>query len=208
MILKKVNELANKTIPQLTNMSTKTRDAVFRLTNEANNLLSNLHQKDILEQRPTSCSNDECPFIKEALKFINIEIQLEKIQKRLETAKDKLSKQEDALKLSNEIYNTYLRANSIYTLLKDSKVLPKIHYYDMTMNEFIDKILKGDLSKYKDITEIRDYIFVKNDLQMYKELLKETENEIRILEEKQILLDSITEQINKTKKDIEEENLS
>ena len=202
----KVNELANKTIPQLTNMSTKTRDAVFRLTNEANSLLGNLHQKDILDQRPTSCSNDECPFIKEALKFINVEIQLEKIQKRLETAKDKLSKQEEALKLSNEIYSTYLRANSIYTLMKDSKVLPKIHYYDMTINEFIDKILKGDLSKYKDITEIRDYIFVKNDLGMYKELLKETENEIKILEEKQILLDSITEQINRTKKDIEEEN--
>lgn len=211
-----IDQITKVNIPKLTAAVTNTKEIISKLNTSNATLLANLHQKDILDQRPKTCSDNTCPFIKEALKFANVEKELNATQLKLDIANEKLKQQEEALKLSNDIYTTYLRVNALYNGMKGDKILSIMHYFkgkDITW--FITELMTKNRDKYRTtlITDVKDYVFTNNDKKMYESQLDNVNREISILEVNQTLINNLTEQIENyenqmTKETMELDNLS
>lgn len=117
--------------------------------NKLSNLNSNLKQKDILNKRPDTCVDDNCPFIKNALQYKNIDKDIENTNKELE----RLNKQ-------NEEYNKELELyNSVY------KKCDNINYFLKNNSDDIDELVKWSNNSIKNMSsfdKIMKYILTTN----------------------------------------------
>lgn len=177
----------------------------------------------ILEKRPESCSDDNCPFIYNALEAYkqeprkNIDVLNEKIDKnsnQLNSLKNQLCK----LELTIQSYQMLI--NIIRTVNNNSSIILKLPVSDSFLNieNFLVDLENG--SNFNEINKLYSYIQYANLLEQYKNEKEELtkmeydyklyENKISMIEEidselsnLQIKLDRITETITKYQNDIE-----
>ena len=164
-------------------------------------LLANVHHAETLDKRPKSCKDDECPFIKIALKYANLDRQLEKQENLINVLESSYEKVNNELDEVVNIYNTYRDISSINNMIKYNNLISLIVNIE-SINDFI----LGNRDKYRDITSINDYVGLLDDIKKYKGLLDEVNKNIEILEDKQVLIDTLENDIDKLNIEIDELN--
>ena len=164
-------------------------------------LLANVHHAETLDKRPKSCKDDECPFIKIALKYANLDRQLEKQENLINVLESSYEKVNNELDEVVNIYNTYRDISSINNMIKYNNLISLIVNIE-SINDFI----LGNRDKYRDITSINDYVGLLEDIKKYKGLLDEVNKNIEILEDKQVLIDTLENDIDKLNIEIDELN--
>ena len=171
------------------------------LMNDNRNMINGLKQIEVLENRPKTCSDDTCPFIKEALKYAKLDLDLAKNQQEIDKVTSEIKSLEAKLEKENEIATAKLELQSQYNFIKNSTILSSMQFFkDLSISSFMSFILENK-SKYKDISEIKDYVSLNEDLLFKQEKLKEVESNIKILESRNDLIVSLESDITKIEND-------
>ena len=173
----------------------------------------------ILEKRPSSCSIDDCEFIKNAL-----ELQKANPEKQIAFHTDRISRNMDTIRKENKNRDNYnsilqimrIKSNILRMVTNNSDKLNKLPYGEIftDFDNLKYRMLNDD--NFSEISELYKYINYANMIDLYKND-KETLNkflvEKRIHDSKHQLIDSITEDIrlftkrlNTILDDIETEN--
>lgn len=205
-IIEKIFTFDDSVKDELTKTSKKKLRLLDELVKEQekyHQLLSNLKQKDILEQKPDNCNNRQCPFIKEALKYINIDIEITKSENIILEYEEEIKiLTEKATKL-NDIITKYSEFNTIFMSMNNNTRLMKMHFFTNFTREKFNNFILENKDKYKNITCILDYKYLyeeKNTIINFK--LPEIEKNIELLENKQSLIDILEKDIDKLNEEL------
>ena len=188
-----------KNLEKNTSMIKKIEDNIKKETTNLNLYLSKKDLSDILINRPAACKIDKCSFISEALTWKDVDLKITKSEKTIKELKEKLS----SLKKENEEFESL--NNFFYNFELCYKQVTNFHlkkYLFKLFPDYFDDIKKFttfltiDKNKIIDVlVKELEYSHLFMDKNNYYELLKEVNNNIKILESKETL-------INKTKKSI------
>ncbi len=109
-------------------------------------LEANENQVAVLAKRPLSCKDDTCPFIREALKYINIEKDIEQKRELITATEEQL----ESLRLKNEYLNDLYRIYKEYISKRENLNVRENNLYqaffDGNFSNFVRKPL-SDFSK-------------------------------------------------------------
>lgn len=207
IISESLNSCQEEVVNEINELTAKKLKLMEHLSKEKDNnriLLGNARQKDILDQRPANCIDDTCPFIKEAIKFIDIDKELEASQGLIDVYEKEFSKTELRLEKLIENKNKFAELNSVYTSMVSNPILMKMHFFkEIDWKFFSDFVLKNK-DQYKNISEILDYKYTLNEINVIKnEKLPEVEKNIELLENKQTLIDMLEKDIERLNDDLE-----
>ncbi len=172
-------------------------------------LVANMTHVETLNKRPHDCQNDGCPFIKEALKHYDTESKLEANVQETTKLSEIINENDEHIERLNNIYQIFIDVNSCYNRIRSDLLLSKMHFFDLSIDEFVKEILLKSRDHIRDIGFIIDYVTVNTDLKLDSEMLKEINTNIVILENKTELINSIKNDITKlyNKKDNMEREL-
>lgn len=159
---------------------------------------------DRLSLRPSSCTDDSCEFIKEAIEFsktfsqdkiASIYLQIESLRSEIDTAYKKL---EDANEFNNAVNQFAMIAREVK---KNAGILAKLPNGEMFGGDsslFFERILSGYSFEY--IKVLYGYINLANQFDIYKQtakVLDEYKAELKVYESKADIIDSISEDIDR-----------
>ncbi len=158
--------------------------------------------QDILDQRPVTCHDDNCPFIKNALKWKDISRELAGLEE--EYAKLSVSIDSDQKRI-NDIEKWSLLAshsNSLEILINSYEHLFK-KYLHVTVVDIYTAISNGTWSSVFDMVKIKSIASVLSEKDLYNrivtQLLPEVEHSIELAKVYGTNRDLIISQINKLK---------
>lgn len=176
-----------------------------------------LSTTDILSKRPSTCVDDTCPFIKNAVESLNqqpkenierIEMELDQLEKRIrETINEK-----NDIDIMVETYQYIDRI--LRTIQNNSSILSKLPNGDIfgNIDKFLDSLING--SNFSEINSLYQYMQYSNVFELYKNEKEELtkleyeyklhENKIDIIEEIGKELESLYEKIKDIDIKIEE----
>lgn len=202
--MKHIESVSNITIDSEMKLASSLTLKNESLNNELNelikenaNLLANVAQSEMLDKRPTTCSDDTCPFIREALRYANVDIKLKNLQVKMDEINNEIKKNTEAINTINEKYMLYIDMNTQYQFIKNSFLSSMDFFNDFTFEQFKELFMSAEKKdKYRDISEYKDLVSTIMDRKSYTELLKEVESNITILENKQELINTLTEDVN------------
>lgn len=159
---------------------------------------------DRLNLRPSSCTDDSCEFIKEAIEFsktfsqdriASIYQQIESLRADIDTAYKKL---EEANEFNNAVNQFAMIAREVK---KNAGILAKLPNGEMfggNSSLFFERILSGYSFEY--IKVLYGYINLANQFDVYKQtakVLEEYKAELKVYESKADIIDSISEDIDR-----------
>ena len=166
----------------------------------------------ILNNRPTDCNNNTCPFIKEALDIkksyeIDINIVEKHIKHNLECSEKKLEEKQIKLRIKNDIDKCARDiSNVIRNIDRNSNIIRKLIVDEkfLDSNRILDIIQSNDI--FKEINMIYQYIDAANIIDCYKievEKRKEYEKQLDIISQKETITDDIVEQVKYTQEKLD-----
>jgi len=123
----------------------KERKALEKKLSEAN---SNKRYLTILEQRPSECITDSCPFISTALKYKNVESEIEELTESIETIDNELDTLHQELNIFESVKDLVWEIEKTYNSYKDG--LPYLNEVlnDVKFDSF-DSLMKYFLTTLK-----------------------------------------------------------
>lgn len=176
-----------------------------------------LSTTDILSKRPSTCVDDTCPFIKNAVESLNqqpkenierIEIELDQLEKQI---RETISEKND-IDIMVETYQYIDRI--LRSIQNNSSILSKLPNGDIfgNIDKFLDSLING--SNFSEINSLYQYMQYSNVFELYKNEKEELtkleyeyklhENKIDIIEEIGKELESLYEKIKDIDIKIEE----
>lgn len=158
------------------------------LENKIIDLNSNSDMKDILDKRPVDCKIDDCPFIKNANKWLSIEKEIDIVAKALEDANKKLNKVDNELSILNEYKEIHDKIEKLFNYISvNAPIINKLPYSDKYSTEkaIYKAIEKGNiqLAKCDDFDEFIEILEYKEEYMELKfKKIPTIENDIKVLE--------------------------
>lgn len=221
-ILKSIEAIKyNTSVSSLKNDIDDKLDRLNKQKETLNNQLSFyrglLSTTDILSKRPSTCVDDTCPFIKNAVESLNqqpkeniekIEIELDQLEKQI---KETISEKND-IDIMVETYQYIDRI--LRSIQNNSSILSKLPNGDIfgNIDKFLDSLING--SNFSEINSLYQYMQYSNVFELYKNEKEELtkleyeyklhENKIDIIEEIGKELESLYEKIKDIDIKIEE----
>lgn len=162
---------------------------------------SKLEDTEVLKNRPTSCSIDNCPFIMKALEYSNqnLDGKLRVIDDEIHVSRgilEKLKENSSLIKASASIINDI---ESVVSQINSSRILlDKIpESVILTDNiELYNRIARADL--FAELNDVNKYADIINTWESYKNdsiKLKELQGELKLAESKQKTIDTLESSI-------------
>lgn len=221
-ILKSIEAIKyNTSVSSLKNDIDDKLDRLNKQKETLNNQLSFyrglLSTTDILSKRPSTCVDDACPFIKNAVESLNqqpkenierIEIELDQLEKQI---RETISEKND-IDIMVETYQYIDRI--LRSIQNNSSILSKLPNGDIfgNIDKFLDSLING--SNFSEINSLYQYMQYSNVFELYKNEKEELtkleyeyklhENKIDIIEEIGKELESLYEKIKDIDIKIEE----
>lgn len=221
-ILKSIEAIKyNTSVSSLKNVIDDKLDRLNKQKETLNNQLSFykglLSTTDILSKRPSTCVDDTCPFIKNAVESLNqqpkenierIEIELDQLEKQI---RETISEKND-IDIMVETYQYIDRI--LRSIQNNSSILSKLPNGDIfgNIDKFLDSLING--SNFSEINSLYQYMQYSNVFELYKNEKEELtkleyeyklhENKIDIIEEIGKELESLYEKIKDIDIKIEE----
>ena len=201
-----------------------TRDTIEDLNRQLSDTQNNmkyiegqLDQLQILNRRPSTCVNDECDFIKNALeikkKYSSKDI--DRLQSTMQSITASIKENTDLLNRYETLSQISVSIRNIIRYIKNNKaILDKLPNGSIfgNIDEFLGKLVNG--STFNEINELYSYADRANVFELYKadkSRLEKLESEYKIYQSKsQIIddiqkdIDSINDRLNSISKNIEE----
>ena len=171
----------------------------------------------IFSEKPEDCNNKKCPFIKEALELMDMYENndlgeyLSLLKSGLENIKNSLEYEERSLALQNEISNCMRDMNNVIRNIdRNSNVIRKLLVDEKFLNSsrILDIIESNDI--FKEIDMIYQYIDAANIIDCYKieiERVKEYQNQLNILGEKETITNNIIDQVKYIQTKLDQTNV-
>ena len=174
-----------------------------------------------LSQRPSSCKDDTCPFIKDAVEALSFkpDENIAEIEKELEDCKETLRfNKSEKERLSNIISSINFIRSLERSVTDYRSIINKLPngYKFTNRDELILRISNGD--SFKEIDELYNYIQYANVIELYhneKETLNRLNANYEVIKNKSILIDelmsdidSLNEKLEKLNRSIEEKQQS
>jgi len=212
-ILKSIEAIrTNTSVSNIKNEIDNRLDGLNKQRETLNNQLSFykglLSTTDILSKRPSTCVDDTCPFIKNAVESLNqqpkenierIEIELDQLEKQI---RETISEKNDV----DIMVETYQYIDRILrSIQNNSNILSKLPNGDIFGNteSFLESLING--SNFSEINSLYQYIQYSNVFELYKNEKEELtkleyeyklhENKIDIIEEIGKELESLYEKV-------------
>lgn len=193
----------NETINNKKSLRRQKGEELVAIKDHYKELLNNARQKDILDQRPSDCTNNMCPFIREALKFVNIDKELNDEQRRMDDKEKEIASLTEELESLANIYNAFVELNTIYKTINTDYLIGKTHFFVNFNNiTFKDFVLSHSQEQYYYISPILDYVYTLADIKEYEANLKEINSNIQILEDKESIIKMLENDIIEIQKEI------
>ena len=128
--------------------SSKTIEAREKLLDDLKSdlakLQANENQISVLSKRPLSCKDDTCPFIREALKYINIDKDISKKEELIKATEEQL----ETLRRKNEYLNDLYRIYKEYSSKRENLNVRENNLYQAFFDgNFVD-FVKNPLSEF------------------------------------------------------------
>jgi exonuclease SbcC len=189
--------------------TSRIEDDVERFKSERDILEEHLKQKKILNKRPENCNIDGCPFIRNALRYKDVDKRLAEKEDRIE---EETNAKEDSVK-EEERFSEIL---SIYEAL--DKNYDKIKNYMSTfmkvgLNNFLDsfdkfaRLINAPNKKLNTIFNIDDmveYVQVKKDINDLSNNIGNLDDKIEMIEKQDEIIEGLEEDLDKIKDNKEE----
>lgn len=206
-ILKSIDAIRNNTsVSNIKNEIDNRLDGLNKQRETLNNQLSFykglLSTTDILRKRPSTCVDDTCPFIKNAVESLNQQPK-ENIE-RIEMELDQLEKQiRETISEKNDIdimVETYQYIDRILrSIQNNSNILSKLPNGDIFGNteSFLQSLING--SNFSEINSLYQYMQYSNVFELYKnekEELTKLEYEYKLHENKIDIIEEIGQELN------------
>lgn len=190
--------------PKLTNMKKELNSINKKISNlelENDNYVNtlskyynNLKYKKILEQRPHGCTIDDCPFIKDALRFKNIDSKINDVENKIEHNDKKLVRLNFKAITLNEYFKFYNDLKTIFKFIEQNKdILNKLPNNDFYIKP--KKLFKNIKNRvdYSHIYQLDVYITFIDEYNYYKDLKENKlvliDKEISIIKDKKDIID-------------------
>lgn len=159
-----------------------------------------------LELRPITCKIDTCPFIVDALEWLNMKPEIDKLEVRKSDLLDKL---EDLYKKSEELADMkelITMVESINSSLSKYENLFK-KYFDIDKKYIIKSLQKGYLPDEFNYSDLREIKHILSEKDLYEDLINNVKpalvNKIELFKSKSDSLKVITNEIHNIKAKIE-----
>ena len=171
-------------------------------------IISKMSLLNTLGIRPSTCSDDSCPFIKEALEFksTNPEAALQSIDEEINRLEEEMENAKDYETIALS-FNEYLNKFSIIVreVNKNAVLLAKMPNGEMFSNKvlFFDRLISGYGFEY--MKQIYQYIDLANLFDIYKKdasICAEYESELRVYESKAESISMLQQEIETINKEI------
>lgn len=177
-------------------------DAIEQLINYNNKITSAEDKVSILEKRPTSCNDDTCPFIADALKAQSLLNDMLVVRKNSKSI-SQLNREKDSYQARLETIedNRYLR--KLYNA--NQRVLRFLNFGFDTFESCVER-LRVDSANI--LVTLRGVINYKNDIEEYKKIvqsLNDIENKYHALSSQEDFVNMIVSDISKLQNQLDED---
>lgn len=178
------------------------QDSIVEFKQTIAEATANIKAMESLNLRPKDCKDDNCPFVKEAVRIFKTDPESTKQEasEKLDFAETNLKKISDDLQSALETNSAITQfTNFLRDIDRNKTALSKLPCWNVFSNKrlLVEKVFKGDYSEY--INQIYSYISYANLFDQYKvilETLSKLYSEKTIYESKQDIVDEIQMGIN------------
>ena len=190
------------TCSDLIKMKQSFQDQYDQAVRERDLIKSRMGLLDKLTLRPSTCTDNTCEFIKEAIEFSNTNPakQLQDLENQINYCIDSIRDIDRDLDI-NEEYNNGINEFAIIVreVNRNASILAKMPNGDMFTDTkvFFQRLMSGYSFDY--MKEIYKYIDLANQFDVYKSIAKvlaEYESELKVYESKADIIDSLIQSIN------------
>lgn len=190
------------TCSDLIKMKQSFQDQYDQAVRERDLIKSRMGLLDKLNLRPSTCTDNTCEFIKEAIEFSNTNPvkQLQDLENQINYCIDSIRDIDRDLDI-NEEYNNGINEFAIIVreVNRNASILAKMPNGDMftDIKVFFQRLMSGYSFDY--MKEIYKYIDLANQFDVYKSIAKvlaEYESELKVYESKADIIDSLIQSIN------------
>lgn len=190
------------TCSDLIKMKQSFQDQYDQAVRERDLIKSRMGLLDKLTLRPSTCTDNTCEFIKEAIEFSNTNPakQLQDLENQINYCIDSIRDIDRDLDI-NEEYNNGINEFAIIVreVNRNASILEKMPNGDMFTDTkvFFQRLMSGYSFDY--MKEIYKYIDLANQFDVYKSIAKvlaEYESELKVYESKADIIDSLIQSIN------------
>lgn len=185
---------------------------------------NNLSLRSKLDLRPDKCRIDTCPFIRDAVKFKNVEADIIKAENAISKVESDIERQESNVELIKNVITIFNQLENLYNNFSDFdfEIIKKAKLKCMknlsTFENFVDtiKLTKSEIDELFDIDDIKEYLELKESYTICKDQLDNIGNNLKILESQlsfietaKVNLEKLSNEISELKNEISEleENL-
>ena len=199
---------SRRDITEINSSKASVIESINRLSEERAIINSRLDILDKLKFRPSTCTDDTCEFIKEAVELSrsNPKDRLDYIDSLIYSQRVSVDEYDKVLR-ENEAYNYAVNkfALIIREIDKNGAILSKIPNGDMFRNKalFFDRLISGYSFEY--MSTIYSYIDLANLFDTYKQITSiynEYKAELKVYESKAEIIDSLQHDIEKINRSI------
>ena len=199
---------SRRDITEINSSKASVIESINRLSEERAIINSRLDILDKLKFRPSTCTDDTCEFIKEAVELSrsNPKDRLDYIDSLIYSQRVSVDEYDKVLR-ENEAYNDAVNkfALIIREIDKNGAILSKIPNGDMFRNKalFFDRLISGYSFEY--MSTIYSYIDLANLFDTYKQIASiynEYKAELKVYESKAEIIDSLQHDIEKINRSI------
>ena len=199
---------SRRDITEINSSKASVIESINRLSEERAIINSRLDILDKLKFRPSTCTDDTCEFIKEAVELSrsNPKDRLDYIDSLIYSQRVSVDEYDKVLR-ENEAYNDAVNkfALIIREIDKNGAILSKIPNGDMFRNKalFFDRLISGYSFEY--MSTIYSYIDLANLFDTYKQITSiynEYKAELKVYESKAEIIDSLQHDIEKINRSI------
>lgn len=170
--------------------------------------LSHARYSDILNQRPHDCKIDTCPFIMEALRYRNVDKELESLQSEIDTQQSGIDEYDKNIEMYSNVLDINGRLSRIYKTIESDRWLNSIHYFDgFDQEKFIRLVtIIHERDRYTNTEDISDFVETIRDYRTHEQSIETFKNNIALLESQRTVVELITNDIFRINSDIERLN--
>lgn len=172
-----------------------------------NILMQNVSKIEILKDRPTACRIDNCAFIRDALKYKDIDVQIENKQKSIDEVKENIKSTQEDIDAQQEVLEAFTIMENAFKLgSRSGNIMLKLPCsFEMTdIKSFMSSLIRSDkeIVDIFDISELTKFLQNKENYEVQKEKVKNIKDKLSILEKNKSLIDSIEEEISSLEENI------
>ena len=172
---------------------------------------ANISKLDILEKRPITCKDDNCPFIADALKYKNLPDEIANIESELNELAKSLEKYDKVNEVIDDVKNLYKQTAYQFKLMDPQN--NSIYKYQLKKYKTIVEITKNTYNETMEFftnikNEVEEFITLYNEIAEYKSELEKIIIELEKAQNAESIKAHFQSEIDTASKDIKTLNES